>query len=69
MLFFFYFKKKKKKSSDLSLKDWDVKEQEHLREVETILDRTDEILEVMRFFFFYLCVLNLESTPFFFFFE
>lgn len=48
----FFLSFKKKKSSDLSLKDWDVKEQEHLREVETILDRTDEILEVMRFFFF-----------------
>lgn len=31
---------------DVSLKDWDVKEQESLREVEKILDRTDEILEV-----------------------
>ncbi|XP_049446591.1 uncharacterized protein LOC125897350 [Epinephelus fuscoguttatus] len=30
---------------DLSLNDWDVKEQEDLREVEKILDRTDEILE------------------------
>lgn len=33
-------------SIDLSLKDWDVKEQEGLREVEEILDRADEILEV-----------------------
>lgn len=32
--------------ADISLKDWDVKEQENLREVEKILDRTDEILEV-----------------------
>ncbi len=31
---------------DISLKDWDVKEQEGLREVERILDRTDAILEV-----------------------
>lgn len=38
-----------KSSIDLSLKDWDVKEQENLREVQKILDRTDEILEVMRF--------------------
>ncbi|XP_059212986.1 uncharacterized protein LOC131991549 [Centropristis striata] len=30
---------------DISLNDWDVKEQEHLREVEEILDRADEILE------------------------
>lgn len=32
--------------TDISLKDWDVKEQEGLREVEKILDRADEILEV-----------------------
>lgn len=32
--------------TDVSLKDWDIKEQENLREVEEILDRTDEILEV-----------------------
>lgn len=32
--------------ADISLKDWDVQEQENLREVEKILDRTDEILEV-----------------------
>lgn len=32
--------------TDLSLKDWDEKEQESLREVEKILDRADEILEV-----------------------
>lgn len=32
--------------TDMSLKDWDVKEQEGLREVEKILDRADEILEV-----------------------
>ncbi|XP_045915964.1 uncharacterized protein LOC123977384 [Micropterus dolomieu] len=31
--------------TDISLKDWDVKEQEGLREVEKILDRADEILE------------------------
>uniref|UniRef100_UPI0037E8D985 uncharacterized protein n=1 Tax=Semicossyphus pulcher TaxID=241346 RepID=UPI0037E8D985 len=31
--------------SDISLKDWDVKEQEGLMEVEKILDRADEILE------------------------
>lgn len=31
---------------DLSLKDWDVKEQEGLREVEKMLDRADGILEV-----------------------
>lgn len=31
---------------DASLKDWDVKEQESLKEVEKMLDRTDEILEV-----------------------
>ncbi|XP_041660757.1 uncharacterized protein LOC121521087 [Cheilinus undulatus] len=31
--------------SDLSLKDWDVKEQEGLMEVEKILDRADQILE------------------------
>ncbi|XP_023144520.2 uncharacterized protein LOC111580836 [Amphiprion ocellaris] len=31
--------------TDVSLKDWDVKEQEGLREVEKILDRADEILE------------------------
>ncbi|XP_067428064.1 uncharacterized protein [Thunnus thynnus] len=31
--------------TDDSLKDWDVKEQEGLREVEKILDRADEILE------------------------
>lgn len=31
---------------DLSLKDWDVKEQEGLREVEKILDRANEILKV-----------------------
>ncbi|KAI3364123.1 hypothetical protein L3Q82_010801, partial [Scortum barcoo] len=30
---------------DMSLKDWDVKEQEGLREVEKILDRADEILQ------------------------
>lgn len=30
---------------DMSLKDWEVKEQEGLREVEKILDRADEILE------------------------
>ncbi|XP_069017670.1 uncharacterized protein [Embiotoca jacksoni] len=30
---------------DVSLKDWDVKEQEGLREVEQILDRANEILE------------------------
>nr|XP_046228181.1 uncharacterized protein LOC124050094 [Scatophagus argus] len=30
---------------DISLKDWDVKEQEGLMEVEKILDRADEILE------------------------
>ncbi|XP_044025580.1 uncharacterized protein LOC122863288 isoform X1 [Siniperca chuatsi] len=30
---------------DFSLEDWDVKEQEGLREVEKILDRADEILE------------------------
>lgn len=33
-------------SVEISLKDWDMKEQENLREVEKILDRTDEILEV-----------------------
>lgn len=32
--------------ADDSLKDWDVKEQEGLNEVEKILDRADEILEV-----------------------
>lgn len=31
---------------DISLKDWDIKEQEGLREVKEILDRADEILEV-----------------------
>ncbi|KAK2856609.1 hypothetical protein Q5P01_005344 [Channa striata] len=31
--------------SDLSLKDWDVKEQEGLREVEKVLDRADAILK------------------------
>lgn len=31
---------------DVSLNDWDVKEQEDLRAVEMILDRADEILEV-----------------------
>ncbi|XP_070844132.1 uncharacterized protein [Chaetodon trifascialis] len=30
---------------DISMKDWDVKEQEGLREVEKILERADEILE------------------------
>lgn len=33
-------------SVEISLKDWDMKEQENLRDVENILDRTDEILEV-----------------------
>lgn len=32
--------------SDVSLKDWDVREQEGLREVEQILHRADDILEV-----------------------
>lgn len=32
--------------SELSMKDWDVKEEEGLREVENILDKADEILEV-----------------------
>lgn len=32
--------------ADVSLKDWDVKEQESLKQVEEILERTDEILEV-----------------------
>lgn len=40
--FIFYLKK-----SSIDLHDWDVKEQENLREVERILERTDEILEVM----------------------
>lgn len=59
-----------KSSIDLSLKDWDVKEQENLREVQKILDRTDEILEVMRFSSVRcagwndLCVLSLESAAF-----
>lgn len=35
--------------TDVSLKDWDIKEQENLREVEEILERTDEILEVSCF--------------------
>lgn len=37
-----------------SVKDWDVKEQEGLQEVEKILDRADEILEVICVF--YICV-------------
>lgn len=41
--FFFFFS-----LLDASLKDWDVKDQESLRKVEKILDRTDEILEVRR---------------------
>lgn len=32
--------------NDLSLNDWDLKEHQGLREVEKILDRADEILEV-----------------------
>lgn len=47
MCAFFLFKS----SIDLLLKDWDVKEQDNLREVEKILDRTHEILEVMRFLY------------------
>lgn len=45
-----------------------MKEQENLREVEKILDRTDEILEVMRILYVMcagcnnLCVLNLGSA-------
>lgn len=45
-----------------------MKEQENLREVEKILDRTDEILEVMRILYVMcagcnnLCVLNLDSA-------
>lgn len=45
-----------------------MKEQENLREVEKILDRTDKILEVMRFLYVMcsrcnnLCALNLESA-------
>lgn len=31
---------------DVSLKDWDLKEQEGLRQVEEMLDRADVILEV-----------------------
>lgn len=36
---------------DLSVNDWDVEEQENLREVEKLLDRTDEILAVMHFLY------------------
>lgn len=46
-------------SIDASLKDWDVKEQANLREVEKILGRTGEILEVkppfFSFFVFFIC--------------
>uniref|UniRef100_A0A671TZD3 Si:ch211-241j12.3 n=1 Tax=Sparus aurata TaxID=8175 RepID=A0A671TZD3_SPAAU len=38
-------KQMSQRSSDVSLKDWDVREQEGLREVEQILHRADDILE------------------------
>lgn len=70
MCAFFFLSFHSKSSIDLSLKDWDVKEQENLREVQKILDRTDEILEVMCFWsvscagWNHLCLLSLESAAF-----